>query len=117
MATITGFRSRCSSIVSTRAGLRTSIPAGRSEPVWRILTAPSDLFSLIFGFFRNTRCAVHRAPLGWAERFRCYLYLLNWVRSNVFLLCGDLTFAFGELTKSRSRPRLAKTLGTKRCRL
>ena len=77
------------------------------------LANPDRNLRFVFPFFRvlkeYTR-AVYRAPLSWAERFRCYLYLLNWVRKNALLLGSDLTSALGELTRSRSRPRLAKTL-------
>jgi hypothetical protein len=78
------------------------------------LANPDRSLRFVFPYFRVLQeyaLAVYRAPLSWAERFRCYLYLLNWVRKNIFLLCSDLKFAFIELTKPGSRRRLSKTLG------
>jgi glycosyltransferase involved in cell wall biosynthesis len=78
------------------------------------LANPDRTLRFIFPFFRVLKeyaLAVYRAPLSWVERFRCYLYLLNWVCRHVPLLCGDLKSAFLELTKPRSRTGLAKTLG------
>lgn len=78
------------------------------------LANPDRTIRFVFPFFRVLKeyaLAVYRAPLSWAERFRCYLYLLNWVRRNIRLFGSDLKFAFLELTKSRFRPRVAKTLG------
>ncbi len=33
-----------------------------------------------FRILREYTLAVYRAPLSWAERLRCYLHLLNWIR-------------------------------------
>jgi glycosyltransferase involved in cell wall biosynthesis len=78
------------------------------------LANPDRSIRFVFPFFRVLReyaLAVYRAPIGWAERLRCYLYLLNWVRKNLPSLWSDLKFAFLELTRSRSRLGPSKGLG------
>ncbi len=77
------------------------------------LANPDRPMRLVFPVFRVLKegvLAVHRAPLGRMERFRCYLELVNWVRRYIGLLCSDLKFAFIDLTSSGSRLGASKPL-------
>jgi glycosyltransferase involved in cell wall biosynthesis len=78
------------------------------------LANPDRPMRFVFPYFRVLKeylLAVYRAPISWAERLRCYFYLLNWVRRNITVLASDLKVAFRDLTKSPS-PRQSNTLGT-----
>lgn len=78
------------------------------------LANPDRTLRFVYPHFRILReyaLAVHRAPLSWGDRLRCWLSLLNWVRWNRRGLFGDLKYAFAELTGSRSKLGPSKTLG------
>lgn len=80
------------------------------------LANPDRVIRFVFPHFRILQeyaLAVHRAPLSWGERFRCYVYLLNWMRRNFSGLWRDLKHAFGELRKSPARVNPPKGLGSK----
>jgi glycosyltransferase involved in cell wall biosynthesis len=75
------------------------------------LANPDRQIRFVYPHFRMLKeyaRAVHRAPLSWGERLRCYLYLLNWVRWNRRALFNDIKFAFSELREPRSPQRPAE---------
>jgi glycosyltransferase involved in cell wall biosynthesis len=67
---------------------------------------PDQRTRFVFPHFRILQeyiLAVHRAPLSWAERFRCYLHLLNWVRWYRGRFWSDIKFSIIQLIQSRSQ--------------
>lgn len=68
--------------------------ASRQERVASI--HPGRRSRFVFPHFRQFWeyvLAIHRAPLGWGERFRCYLEMLRWARNNAGRLLSDLKIA------------------------
>lgn len=45
-----------------------------------------------FRQFREYLLAIHRSPLGWRERWRCYMEMLPWIGNNAGRLLNDLKF-------------------------
>ena len=67
---------------------------------------PDQTTRFVFPHFRILQeyiLAVHRAPLSWGERFRCYLHLLNWVRWYRGRFWSDIKFSMIQLIRSRSQ--------------
>jgi glycosyltransferase involved in cell wall biosynthesis len=56
---------------------------------------PDRRLRLVFPHFRQFReyvAAIHRAPLGWRERFRCYFQMLRWLSDYKGRLGADLGY-------------------------
>jgi glycosyltransferase involved in cell wall biosynthesis len=56
---------------------------------------PDLRFRIVFPHFRQFKeyiQAIHRAPLGWKERLRCYFRMLRWLRNNAPRLVRDLRY-------------------------
>lgn len=56
-----------------------------------------------FRIFREYTLAVHHAPLSLAERLRCYLHLLNWLRCYRVRFWNDIKFSIIQLSPLQSR--------------
>lgn len=57
---------------------------------------PERQSRFVFPYFRQFweyLLAIHRAPLGWGESFRCYFEMLRWLRKNAGRLLSDLKVA------------------------
>jgi len=50
-----------------------------------------------FRQFWEYMASVHRAPLPWGEKLRCYLHMLGWIRDNGRRLWNDLRFVAWQL--------------------
>jgi glycosyltransferase involved in cell wall biosynthesis len=63
---------------------------------------PDRRFLLVFPHFRQFReyiFAIHRTPLNWRERLRCYFQMLRWVRNNAGRLIRDLSYLVARLLR------------------
>lgn len=75
---------------------------------------PGQQLRFVFPYFRILKefaLAVHRSPLGWAERCLCYLHLVNWVRWYRGRLWSDVAFLFAEVFRPSSFLRQAAKAG------
>ncbi len=52
-----------------------------------------------FRQFREYLLAIHRAPIKWSERLRCYMEMLRWIRDNAGRLWNDLKFIAYQLCR------------------
>ena len=61
---------------------------------------PDRRFRMVFPHFRQFReyiLAIHRSPLSWRSRLRCYFQMLRWVRTNTRRLAVDLRCVVAQL--------------------
>ena len=75
------------------------------------LANPDQFARLVFPHFRILKeyaVSVRHAPLSGAERFRCYLHLLNWVRRYRGRFWSDIKFLAIQLMQSRSPQKLSE---------
>ena len=73
----------------------------RQERMWKLF--PDRQNPIVFPHFRQfweyLRC-IHRAPLNWRARVRCYAQMADWLRENRKRLSVDLKFAVRQVVVS-----------------
>jgi glycosyltransferase involved in cell wall biosynthesis len=63
---------------------------------------PDRRFRIVFPHFRQFReyiLAIHRSPLSWKDRLRCYFQMLRWLRNNAPRLVRDLRYSVVQLLR------------------
>jgi glycosyltransferase involved in cell wall biosynthesis len=61
---------------------------------------PDRSLRIVFPHFRQFReyiLAIHRSPLSWTKRMRCYLQMLRWLRNNMPRLVRDLRYFVAQM--------------------
>ncbi len=72
----------------------------RQERTFRLY--PECPPKIVFPHFRQFWeyiCCIHRAPLKWSERLRCYAQMLRWLKDNTKRLLHDMKFVVRQAVK------------------
>jgi glycosyltransferase involved in cell wall biosynthesis len=76
----------------------------RARMAWFNPTLRSKIvFPYCMQFF-DYLATIHRVPLAWTEKARCYAFMLRWLRDHARNLAGDVFLAFYAMLRTASAP-------------